>query len=135
MARDNKRLRHRGVAIVEMAIVLPLLLLLTFAMIEYGWLFSKSQQVTNATRQAAREAALHEATDDEVVQTIIDFMQKSGLGDSGYTYTIEPGSINNLNRGETVKVEITVPYSSITLTGLPLPVPETIRASVSMTRE
>ena len=135
MARNNRRLRHSGVAIVEMAIVLPLLLLLTFAMIEYGWLFSKSQQVTNATRQAARTAALHGAEDHEVVTAIIDFMAKSGLEDSGYSFTIEPGSIDNVQRGETVKVEISVPYSSIALTSIPLPVPETIRASVSMTKE
>ena len=51
-----KRQLHRrdGLAVVEMAIVLPLLILLTFGMIEYGWLFLRSQEISNAARQGAR---------------------------------------------------------------------------------
>ena len=134
MANDYNRLRRSGVAMVETAIVLPLLFLLTFAMIEYGWLFTKVQQTTNCARQAARVAAPRGATDAEVVNTITSLMDNAGLGDSGYTYTM-PGDIAGMTLGQVVTIEIVVPYGNITLTGLPLPVPESIHASVSMAKE
>ena len=50
--------RQSGLATIEMAMVLPLLMLLTLGVIEYGWMFLKSQQITNAARQGARAGAL-----------------------------------------------------------------------------
>jgi Flp pilus assembly protein TadG len=51
----------RGTTMVEMAILLPLLLMLTLGAIEYGWLFSTIQRVTNAARQGARVQAVLDA--------------------------------------------------------------------------
>src|SRR5205085_10889952 len=57
----NARLRRnrdrRGALLVEAAIVFPLLLLLTFGLLEYGWPFMKIGQLENAARQAARGGA------------------------------------------------------------------------------
>ena len=62
MANLVARRKTRGAAIVEAAIVLPLIALLTLGAIELGWAILKSQQVTNTTRQAARLAARPDAT-------------------------------------------------------------------------
>lgn len=62
----HKRLAHRrGAALVEMAIVLVLLLMITLGAIEYGWLFLQMQRITNAARHGARVAAALGATDLE----------------------------------------------------------------------
>ncbi|OQY05716.1 MAG: hypothetical protein B6I25_05260, partial [Planctomycetales bacterium 4572_13] len=70
--RKNKS--HRGTAIVETALVLPLLLLLTFGGIKYGWLFIKWQQITNVTRHVARYATTHPTptapTPSELISTL-----------------------------------------------------------------
>jgi Flp pilus assembly protein TadG len=49
-------LRHnqKGVALIEFAIVLPLLLLLVFGAIEFGLLLYNKQVITNASREGAR---------------------------------------------------------------------------------
>jgi Flp pilus assembly protein TadG len=48
----------RGAAIVEFAIVLPLLLLLVFGIIEFGRGYNVKVQLTSSVREGARELAL-----------------------------------------------------------------------------
>jgi len=48
------RLNQKGVASVEFAVVLPLLMLLICGTIEFGVLFYNKQVVTNASREAVR---------------------------------------------------------------------------------
>ena len=65
MSRVCNRTR-RGTVTIEMAISLPLLLLLVLGVIEYGWMFLKNQGVTNTARQTARVAARYNVTDAEI---------------------------------------------------------------------
>ena len=49
---------NRGVALIEFALVLPLLLLLVLGMIEFGWLITGWVVVTGAAREGARAAVV-----------------------------------------------------------------------------
>jgi Flp pilus assembly protein TadG len=49
---------QRGAAAVEMALVLPLLFLLLFGIIEFGFIFNRFITVTHAAREGARVYAL-----------------------------------------------------------------------------
>jgi Flp pilus assembly protein TadG len=49
---------ERGAAAVEFAIIAPVLILLLFGIVEYGFMFDAQLQVTGAARQAAREMAV-----------------------------------------------------------------------------
>ena len=117
---------------MEMAITLLLLLLLTFALMEYGWLFLKIHQVSDAARQGARLAILPDSTNADVENRVQSAMTAAGLGASGYTITLTPAT----NVGDPVSVDIDVLYSKIALTQVPLvPVPVHIHASVCMAKE
>jgi Flp pilus assembly protein TadG len=54
-------LRHnqKGAAIVEFAIILPLLLLLIFGMIEFSLLMYNKAMITNASREGARRGIVY----------------------------------------------------------------------------
>jgi Flp pilus assembly pilin Flp len=54
MARRDQE----GAAAVEFALLLPLLVLLLFGMIEFGFAFNSRIQATNAAREAARRAVV-----------------------------------------------------------------------------
>jgi Flp pilus assembly pilin Flp len=54
MARRDQE----GAAAVEFALLLPLLVLLLFGMIEFGFAFNTRIQATNAAREAARRAVV-----------------------------------------------------------------------------
>jgi len=118
--------------VVEAALVFPLLLLLTMGAIEYGWLFLKAQHTTNAARQGARLAIRPDVTNGEVLALIDRLMAEGGLADSGYVVNLTPAP----TAGDLLKVEIRVPSAGIVIINASfLPVPEWLRASVTMTKE
>jgi len=121
--------------VVEAALVFPLLLLLTMGGIEYGWLFLKAQHTTNAARQGARLAIRPDVTTVEVLALIDRLMAEGGLADSGYKVNLTPSDIEVPGR-TLLAVEIRVPSAGIVIIGASfLPVPEWLRATVTMTKE
>ena len=119
-----------------MAIVLPLLLMLTIGLLEYGWFFFNAHQVANAAQQGARVGTRADATSADVEETVDSLMDSAGLGDSGYELSISPSDITDLEPGEALTVEITVPYGNIELVGtLLVPTPNSVQSSMTMARE
>jgi len=57
--RDRRRSRAEGQSLVEFALVLTPLLLILLGIVQFGFIFNAYITVTNATREAAREASIH----------------------------------------------------------------------------
>jgi Flp pilus assembly protein TadG len=134
--RTFKERSQRGIALLEAAIVFPLLILLTFGLMEYGWLFLNCQHITNAARQGARTGVRPDATNAEVQAAVRSILNSVGIEDGQYTVTFSPSNVATPNPGDTLTVTVTVPYENITLTGAPLiPVPATLRSAITMAKE
>jgi hypothetical protein len=58
----HRTTRRRGQALVEFALVFPLFLMLLVAIIVFGLYVFYNEQLANATREAARYAAVHSST-------------------------------------------------------------------------
>jgi Flp pilus assembly protein TadG len=137
----RKPAARRGLATVEMALLLPILLVLTFAAIEYGWMFFKQQQITNAAREAARLGATPNGTNGTVTARVTQLMTDAGIDSGQYTLTINPG-VGGLTPTTLFTVTISVNYPSISLTKMAdsskaiyIPAPQTLSASVAMNKE
>ena len=132
MAPVKKNRLHRALALVETAMVLPLLLMLLMGLLEYGWIFLRAQQVTNAARHGARIAALAGSTDADVLGAIAAWMSRAGISD--YTVSPDPLGVEGFASGDTLTV--TVVANNIRIIGVPLlPAPDSLRAEVSMAKE
>jgi Flp pilus assembly protein TadG len=122
-----------------MSLALLILMLLTMGAVEYGWFFLKQQQITNAARQAARVASTAEATNATVDAQITTLMNSYGMGSTGYSKTFSWGNtteISTISRGTSVSVNISVPYSKITITNFKLlPMPANLQSTVAMAKE
>ena len=130
------RHRGRGIEILELTIALPLMLLFIFGLIEYGWIFTKSGQITNASRQGVRIGVRPNATNADVTSAIDELMQRADLDGSGYAYELTPADVSQMSTGQTLTVSVSVPYDNIALTGFPLvPVPDQLKAEVTMSKE
>jgi Flp pilus assembly protein TadG len=67
-----KKQPDRGAALVEFAVVLPLLLLLLVGIVEFGLLFYNKQVLTNASREGAR-AGIAYKSQTEITQIVVNY--------------------------------------------------------------
>jgi Flp pilus assembly protein TadG len=137
LLRRKREHRRLGVVLVETALIFPILLLLTFGLIEYGWLFLKMETLANASRRGARIAARPDATSGEVIEAINNMMTAGGVDPGRYQVTLDPADISSVETGDVVTVRVVVDdYDSISLTGSPLfPVPEQIEGEMAIAKE
>jgi Flp pilus assembly protein TadG len=132
----KKRTRRRGAAIIEAAVVMPLVILLVFGVIEYGWMLLRCQDISNAARAGARAGVRFGASAATATDAVTTAMTNSGLQGSGYVVTLTPSDPTTLSPGQPLTVQISVPYSNIAAINIALiPTPANIRASVVMARE
>src|SRR5512137_1911949 len=85
---QDLRHKRRGAAVVEMAVVTPLLLLILFGIMEFGWVFMMEQTITNATREAARVGILQGATHTDIQNRFAQAMAPTGLAVTSDMLTI-----------------------------------------------
>lgn len=146
--------RRRGVATLEFALVLPVLLYLVLGIIEFGWMIKSQLTLSNAAREGVRYAALGNTTtavrtrvksmantlptaltDDQIV---LD--QTADRTSTSPTYSAWPAdtsaspSKNGVTVGSLLRVNINYPYKP--LTGFfPFLKNRNLVASASMARE
>ncbi|WP_018086675.1 TadE/TadG family type IV pilus assembly protein [Desulfurispora thermophila] len=99
---------QRGQTLVEMAIILPLLILLLMATIEFGRIFFTYLSITNATREAARSTVISEQKDDAAIrQRVLD--AASWLTAQNITVEVSPASVTNRTSGVPLTITVTYP--------------------------
>ncbi|MCH7993958.1 MAG: pilus assembly protein [Planctomycetes bacterium] len=110
IARRHHDRRRRGSAVVEFAVVLPLLLTILFGIIEYGYVFMVRQSLQHAAREGCRLASLQTSVPPyaNVIQRVNDVMAPINVPINTPTVTQGPCA-------ETV--EVSVPYASVSLFG------------------
>lgn len=137
MFKMMKRIREeRGLAVIEMAIVMLLLLLMTFGLMEFGWLFHRIQQINNAARAGAREVVLPDSSTADAIAVVDQMLGDFGI--SGQTVTVSPGNVQDLESGDLITVTVQVPVSNVELLGLFLTdsfLGSTLSTSVTMAKE
>ncbi len=111
MKRGVNRKLKRASATVEMAIVTPILLTLVFGIIEYGWVFTVRQAMTNAAREGARVAILRGTTDTDIQTRASEYLAPYGM------VTAQVGIEHAVPGNPIETVTITSPYADVTLIG------------------
>jgi Flp pilus assembly protein TadG len=75
-----KRLRNqRGAALLETAITIPLVLLISVSIFEFGRAYQTWQVLTNAAREGARVSILTDQTDAQVTAAVRNYMTSGRL--------------------------------------------------------
>lgn len=125
---------RRGIALVEIAIVLPLLFALLCGLLEYGWLFYKQQQISSVARSACRFGITQPATGPQTEAKIQSLMAESGFVKlPGDEWSCSMSTV----AGSPVTVLIEVSYdNNLELIGFPLiPVPDKLIGKMTMAKE
>ncbi len=103
---------------VEFAVILPVLLLILYAILQFGIVFNNYIQVTSGAREGARKAAVSRALGVSGAESAAVTSAKNaaaGLDPSQISVTF-PGS-PTFAQGTDVTVQVTYPYS-VSILGL-----------------
>ncbi len=109
----------RGVAMMELAIVLPILLLLLVGILELGRVVMINQIATNAVREASRVAIVPGSTDATVLSICNTYLDRGGISSTGRSVQIlnsggSPSSLTSIRSKETITVRAIIPFSENT---------------------
>ncbi len=111
--RHEGQKRRRATAVVEFAVVLPLLMTMLLGIIEFGYVFMIRQTLQHAAREGVRIAVLQTSVNPyaNVTARISEAMAPTGLS----TYTV---NMTHATAGDPVEtVVLTVPYDDVSLVG------------------
>ena len=101
-----------GQTLVEFSLVLPFMLLMLFALVDFGRGFYSWLVVTNAVREGARVGAV-QGTTDQIKQKVVE--TASGLDAT----RLDPAVVNGAQgtRGSTVTVDVAYHFQYVTPVG------------------
>lgn len=89
-ARDRARTSARGAAVVEFALIMPILLILVFGIISYGYMLSFRQAISQAAAEGARAAAVAQRDADQqpdALKAINEALESYGVSCAGTSLT------------------------------------------------
>ena len=122
--RQPANQRRRGAALVEMAFVLPVFMMVTLGIIEFGRAMMVGQLITNAAREGARLGIIDGNTNAEVIASIQSFLQQSAnipAADLTIDITVTPeqgnpdpgNEVSNALPKDLVSVYVSVPFDKV----------------------
>lgn len=99
---------EKGQSLVEFALLIPLLIIILMAIIEFGFMFNAYITISNASREGARLGSLG-GSDAAVIERVADTTDHLNQGDM--TVTVTPAL---RSRGDMITVEVNYDYQLIT---------------------
>ena len=136
LLRERNRRVRRGAALLEFALVVPILLVMLIGIIEFAWMTKNQLSIANATREGARAASVGRSVTDiearvrnmasgvpgATTSLSVTTMRDDASDANGYDYTIVVGGDtcsgetcrNNAPSGAMIKVSVSVPHTSLT---------------------
>lgn len=132
--RDLHR-SESGASAVELALLLPVLMMILFGIIEFGLALYQQAVLTNASREGARLGivqAVPAITTGQINARIDTYLTAAGITPGNVTRTIVSTGVTDTP----VRVTLTLPYTFVTLPGFTGMVPTiNLRAWTEMRHE
>ena len=133
---------RRGNAVLDAALVLPILLSLTFGTVEYGYYFFVKHSLQGAAREGCRSAILQSSDNMDVITAIAASLKAAGLNassvtlDAKYSLTLTPSNISCVAAQTSLTVQLDTTWGAIGVRPLGLIGPsKTVRGVTVMRKE
>lgn len=118
--RPGRVTSRRGGAVLETALVMGVLIMLTFGTAEYGYYFFVKNTLAGAARDGVRAAIPSTAANSDVNTAIGNVMTAAHIPSSAYTVTTSPTDISTATAGAAVTVTVTCTWGTVGVTPLPV---------------
>ena len=112
MTRTRRRSwkTEKGSALLETAFILPIMLLISAGIFEFGRAYQTYEVVTNAAREGARVAILPNATTSDVNDRVNAYLNAGSLSPSSATVTVNQSATVTVGAGTATASIVTVSY-------------------------
>jgi Flp pilus assembly protein TadG len=111
MRRMKRFDSERGTALLETALTLPLILLVSVGIFEFGRAYQMEQVLTNAAREGARVAVLPGSTPDAVKSRVVSYLQSGQVPNaSTASVVVTPNVSIAIGAGTASGSKVTVNY-------------------------
>src|ERR1041384_7844078 len=97
--------RMRGTALVECAIVLPLLVLLLLGTMEVGRMVEVQQVITEAGAVGGRQASLGTQSNDQVRQSVLSYLSPARINTSNVTVSVTNLTHPDLEANQAIQLD------------------------------
>jgi Flp pilus assembly protein TadG len=108
--RRHRHAPRRAAAAAELAICLPVLVMLVLASIEACSMIFLDHGLTIASYEGVRMAINYDATNSTVLARCDEIITQREINDT--TVTITPANVANVPRGQTIVVRVSAPCNS-----------------------
>lgn len=98
-----RRTGERGQGLVELALTLPMLIVILAGLVHFGFIMQSQQVITNASRVGARRGTQADGDESKIQTAVVNYCQQAGL---------DPGDLSvqvNVDT-DTSQVSVTVTY-------------------------
>jgi Flp pilus assembly protein TadG len=102
---------ERGAALLETAVTLPLVLLVSISILEFGRAYQTFQVMTNAAREGARIAVLPGTADADVTGRVQSYLASGQIANpAAATVVIDHSQTVSAGAGTAAATQVTVSY-------------------------
>ncbi len=127
---------RRGQALVEFALVLPILVLLLLGIFEFGRAYNAYEVITDAAREATRRAVVDDTVSVHTIETIaISALSRAGMTADSTMVTITPTGLAGVTAGTPTSVAIAYPFRFLFMGSLIGVSQVTLRSTSTMRHE
>ena len=106
----TKRHARSGAVALEMALILPVFLLIIFGIFEFGRAMMVQQILTNGAREGARRAIVPGATDQHVTDVLMNYFANTTVATADFNIT---PSLATAQSHDEIRVTAVVDYSDV----------------------
>ena len=111
-----KKNKERGAALIESAITIPIILLVSVSIFDFGRAYQAWQVLTNAAREGARVSILAGKTDDQVRDAVAQYVRVGGLAvDAEHPLSVNLERSIELGSNNASRITVTYGFEFIVL--------------------
>ena len=111
--RSDRRGERRGAAMVEMAVLMPVMVLLVLGMLEASRMCMVAQLLANAAGEGCRVAVSMRKTSQDVTTRVAATLTAAGIAPSLVTASLSPSSIETTRLNVPIKLTLNVNFSQV----------------------
>jgi len=107
------RSRRSGAAVVEFAVVVPLLFMVILGIIEFGRAMMVGELVNNAARTGCRQGVLNGSATSDIQTAVNNCVNSAGIGSTTINVLVNgtPADASTAVTGDSITVTVTAPFN------------------------